>query len=124
VVSTLSQSVKDKAQIAFDALVEYTWTDIVEGHASNSDTGKTLAEALLHKQVIGLASTDTIYILGRLAKATGEATDPETFLAAIKRVIQPQLDEYGLDLKWVWISNGLDSHNFIHFCPAAAPVVS
>ena len=120
----MSQSVKDKAQVAFDALVEYTWTDIVESHESNSDAGQTLAEALLHEQVIGLASTDTIYVLDRLARATGVATDPENFLAAIKRVVQPQLDEYGLDLKWVWFSNGLDRHNFIHFCPAGAHAAS
>lgn len=96
----------------------------MESHESNSDTGQTLAEALLHEQVIGLASTDTIFVLKRLAKATGEATDPEAFLEAVKRVIQPQLDEYGLDLKWVWISNGLERHNFIHFCPVEAGIDS
>lgn len=120
-VRTLSQIVKEKAQIAFDALVEYTWTEIVESHESNSDTGHTLADALLHKQVIGLASTDTICVLERLAKATGQARS-EAFLLAIKRVIQPQLDEHGLDLKWVQIYNVFETHSFIHFCPAEGKI--
>ena len=53
-VRTLSQIVKEKAQIAFDALVEYTWTEIVESHESNSDTGRRSLHR--RKQLAGMTA--------------------------------------------------------------------
>jgi hypothetical protein len=124
VVSTLSQSVNEKARAAFDALVDYAWTNIVEYNKSNSDTGETSAEAILHEQGIGLMSRSTISTLAMLGRKFVEVTDRDSFLAAIKRVIEPQLDEYGLDLKWVQIDTARGTGNYINFCPAKTRTAS